>query len=242
MNTTPIIIIGRGHGGTRAVAKLLVNSGVFMGKYLGETMDMFPHHWLLEAARIAGRRVKIVGDPSDWKWNFGDLVNTEPTEDFRFSVYFYAWQSLSRPHPSGWKIPVSTFCYPWLIKMFPDAYYIQWVRDPRDAILRTNFPDGIMNWGAPGEYIKNAERSRLQDWTYQASIIDATPEPKRFITVRLEDFVQDNKSQVDRLSDFLSIKLNPIPVKPEVVGRHKKYENLPTHPEATRLMKKFGYI
>lgn len=243
MNTTPVIIVGRGHGGTRAAANLLIDSGVFLGKKLGVTKDLFPATWLLEANEIASERVKSEGELSDWKWNFSGLVDTEPTNEFQNYVRIYAHQVLSHDPPSGWKFPLSTYCYPWLVKMFPEAYFIQWIRDPRDMILRQNFPDhDLLRFGIPSEQIKDKFRSRLRSWTYLSAIVEATPEPKRFITVKLEDFVLDHQTQVDRLSNFLSIPLKPIYVKKEVVGRYKSYNDLPTHPEATRFMQKFGYI
>ncbi len=50
----------------------------------------------------------------------------------------------------------------------------------------------------------------------------ATPKPKHWLPVRLEDFVLDQDRTLARLEKFLGFPLAKIPVKPEVIGRWKQ--------------------
>jgi hypothetical protein len=123
----------------------------------------------------------------------------------------------------GWKLPETTLIFPWIVRMFPKAYYIHWVRDPRDVILSPHGTDDLAAYGVPFPYDPNAEvhLRRAISWKYQDLIVKATPKPKHWISVRLEDFVLDQGGTLRRLEDFLGFPLVTIPVKHEVIGRYK---------------------
>jgi hypothetical protein len=51
--------------------------------------------------------------------------------------------------------------------------------------------------------------------------VKATPKPRRWTTVRFEDFVLKQDETLKKLAEFLGFPLVKIPVNPEPVGRWK---------------------
>jgi hypothetical protein len=73
----------------------------------------------------------------------------------------------------------------------------------------------------PYEKTNDLRLKRAISWDYQMEIVRQTPKPKRWTTVRLEDFVLDQDATLRKLEPFLGMPLVKIAVKPEVVGRWK---------------------
>jgi hypothetical protein len=65
-----ITVIGRGHGGTRAMSHTLSASGVYMGAALNESWDLIPPEDLYEACRVMSRHVIHNGG---LEWDFSKL-------------------------------------------------------------------------------------------------------------------------------------------------------------------------
>ena len=51
-----ITIVGRGHGGTRAISHTLMVSNVFMGEPLNRSGDLLPPEAMYDACRAAGAK------------------------------------------------------------------------------------------------------------------------------------------------------------------------------------------
>jgi hypothetical protein len=127
----------------------------------------------------------------------------------------------NRSQFKGWKLPETTLAYPWIARMFPDAYYIHWYRDPRDSILSYHVTDDLAKFGIPYGATDNELERRAISWRYQCEIMDQTPAPANVIQVRFEDFVLDQENTLQRLEEFLGFSLARIAVRPESVGRWK---------------------
>src|SRR5690606_34638578 len=135
-------------------------------------------------------------------------------------VHTYLNSVLTSPaNPKGWKLPETTLALPWIVRMFPDAHYIHWMRDPRDAILGEHLTDDLDKFGIPYDRTDDVRRMRAISWKYQAELVRATPKPKHWLTVRFEDFVLDQDKTLATLSEFLGFPLVKIRVNPEAVGR-----------------------
>jgi hypothetical protein len=217
-----ITIIGRGHGGTRAMSLTLQASGFFMGRVLNESSDMLPPDELYEACRVMGKYVVHLGDN---QWDFSALHTMPIDPVFEFLVKRYLVHVLANKEPRGWKLPETTLIYPWIVRMFPDIDYIFWVRDPRDSILGAHLTDDLSRFGAPYAKAKLPDgtddvlMNRAISWKYQRDIVKATPKPKRSIEVRFEDFVLKQDETLARLSDFVGMPLCKIAVRADSVGR-----------------------
>ena len=213
-----ITIIGRGHSGTRAISHTLAASGVFMGALLNESGDMLPPEELYEACRVMGKHVVHKGNN---EWDFSALHSMPIDAEFSRLVNSYLKRVLERKEPRGWKLPETTLIYPWIIRMFPEAEYIFWVRDPRDSILGAHITDDLTRFGVAYDKTSDILMNRAVSWKYQRDIVRATPPPAKRIEVRFEDFVLKQNATLKRLSEFLDRPLAKIIVRPETVGRWK---------------------
>lgn len=215
-----ITIIGRGHGGTRAISHTLMASGVFMGAIINESGDMLPPDDLYEACRVMAKYVVHLGNN---QWDFSQLHTMPIDPEFERLVNSYLGEVLKRKEPRGWKLPETTLIYPWIVRMFPDTHYIFWVRDPRDSILNAHLTDDLSDFGVP--YEKPADdllMMRAISWKYQRDIVRATPAPAKCLQLRFEDFVLRQGETLAKLEGFLSFPMGRIIVRPDAVGRWKK--------------------
>lgn len=214
-----ITVIGRGHSGTRAISHTLSASGVFMGAPQNESGDLLPPQDMYDACQVLARRVKWLGDLS---WDWSELFKGDIDPEFTRLIERYlvsVWQNHSEH--KGWKIPETTLVFPWILRLFPAAKYIFWIRDPRDCILNGHITDDLQRWGVPYPPAEDILTKRAISWKYQYDLVKATPRPAHWIEVRFEDFILHQEQTLQRLEDFLGIPLARIPVRPEAVGRWK---------------------
>jgi hypothetical protein len=190
-----------------------------MGDTLNKSGDLVPADDLYEACRVMARQVVYKGQ---MRWDFAKLHTMPIDPEFKKLVGSYLSSVLQSPAArKGWKLPETTLILPWIVRMFPEAYYIHWLRDPRDCILGAHLTDDLADFGVPYEKTDDVRMRRAISWKYQSEIVKSTPKPKHWMTVRLEDFVLDQKKALEALEKFLGFPLVAIPVKPEVVGRWK---------------------
>ncbi len=214
-----ITIIGRGHGGTRAMSQTLVESGVYMGAQLNRSYDLVPPDDMYEACRVMARNVTHLGG---LKWDFSKLHSMPIDPEFTRLVESYLVSVLGNESENkGWKLPETTLIYPWIVRMFPEARYIHWSRDPRDSILGSHVTDDLGDFGITYDRTDDVRLRRAISWKYQREIVKATPPPAHTIDVRFEDFILDQERTLARLEDFLGIPVARIEVRPESVGRWK---------------------
>ena len=241
-----ITIIGRGHGGTRAISHTLMASNVFMGEPINRSGDLLPPEAMYEACRVLGQHVQWRGG---LEWDFSALHSMEIPAEFKGLIHAYLTTVLvSKDAHKGWKIPETTLVMPWIVRMFPEIKYIYWVRNPRDNILARHVTDDLGDFGIPypdvaafaqarypqlveaagGDEAKLAElHLRLQraiSWQYQYEIVKATPKPQNWVVVRFEDFVRQQDATLQQLEAYLGFPLARIIVRPEAVGRYDAAE------------------
>ncbi|NJN82625.1 MAG: sulfotransferase [Caldilineaceae bacterium] len=208
-----VTVIGRGHSGTRAISHTLYASGVFMGDCLNRSGDLIPPQQMYDACRALARHVKWLGD---LQWDFDTLFELEPSDEFVELVQGYLKSVLDEDerHPDalkGWKIPETTLVYPWIQRLFPEARYIFWIRDPRDCILNQHKTDNLRDFGIDYPEVSDLRERRAISWKYQYDLVKATARPQHWLEVRFEDFVFDQEQTLQRLEDFLGVKLARIP-------------------------------
>ena len=213
-------IIGRGHSGTRAISQTLSESGIFMGSPQNKSSDLIPAEDMYEACRVLGREVKWLGD---LEWDWGQLHAMEIPLGFKHLAFTFLQSVLtSAAEHRGWKIPETTLVFPWIARMFPDAKYIYWIRNPRDCILGRHVTDDLHDFCLEYPEAEEIRRRRAISWRYQFDLVKATPKPANWIEVRFEDFVLRQDETLARLEDYLGLKLAKVPVQPEAVARYKQ--------------------
>ena len=217
--TTLVTVIGRGHSGTRAISHTLAQSGFYMGTTQNLSGDLLPPEPLYEACCVFSRRIKY---QSNFQWDFSGVLEGEIDPEFRRLVETYLKDIIASPAVrKGWKLPETTLIFPWIARMYPDAYYIHWVRDPRDCILSEHLTDRLSRFGIPCDDPSEVQLARAISWKYQADLIRATPRPRHFLSLRFEDFVLDQDSTLEKLTQFLGVPMVKIAIKPDAVGRWK---------------------
>ncbi len=235
-----VTVIGRGHSGTRVMSQTLSDSGVYMGEPLNESWDLIPPEEMYEACRVMARQVVHKGG---LEWDFSKLYTGPIAAEFRRLIESYLSSVLSSSaERKGWKIPETTLCYPWIVRMFPEAYYIHWVRDPRDSIIGSHVTDDLSVFDVPYDKPEDDLRlMRAMSWKYQREIVKATPVPKRVIQVRFEDFVLRQDETLKRLEAFLGIPLVRIEVRRDPVGRWKTDEGVHHFDFFEESLRELGY-
>jgi arylsulfatase A-like enzyme len=235
-----ITVIGRGHGGTRAMSHTLSQSGVYMGDQINKSGDLLPPDKMYEACRVMAKYVTHKGG---LQWDFSKLHTMKIDPAFTRLIEEYLQSVLTSPAlRKGWKIPETTLVFPWIVRLFPDAHYINWVRDPRDSILGKHLTDDLSDFGIQYDKTDDERLRRAISWKYQVEIVRATPKPKRWMTVRFEDFVQKQDPTLATLEQFLGFPLVKIAVKPEAVGRYKTDTGVHDFPFLHEHLQSYGYI
>ncbi len=252
-NMTWITIIGRGHSGTRAISHTLSASGVFMGAPLNESGDLLPPEAMYDACRVLARYVTFRGSdgqgPSEPRkenkslsWDWSALFSMEIPQEFKDLIHSYLVSVRESPcEHKGWKIPETTLVFPWIARLFPEIKYIFWIRNPRDCILGEHLTDDLNDFGIQYPLTEDERLRRAISWKYQYDLVRSTPLPENWIEVRFEDFVLKQEETLQRLEDFLGLKLAKIPVKPEAVGRWKIDSGVNYFDFFEPAMREYGY-
>jgi hypothetical protein len=127
LDTGPAVIGATGGSGTRVVARVLRDAGLFTGTELNESEDA----WKL-------------GDYSD-RWINGYLSETGDEPAFERAMLDDLTEllidhcaALAPGHGWGWKEPRSIFLLPFFHRHLPALRFLHLVRDGRDMALSTN--------------------------------------------------------------------------------------------------------
>jgi hypothetical protein len=234
-----VTVIGRGHSGTRAMSHTLSASGVFMGDPLNASGDLLPPQAMYDACRVIARQVRWRGGLD---WDFSALATAEIPAEFEALVRSFLQTVLTSPaEHRGWKLPETTLALPWILRLFPEAKYIFWIRDPRDCILGSHLTDNLAWLDVPAPVVDNDHLRRAISWKYQYDLVKATRPPAHWIEVRFEDFVLRQDETLARLEGFLGIKLAKIPVRPETVGRWRAQPDAACFDFLEPALRTYGY-
>ncbi len=234
-----VTVIGRGHSGTRAMSQTLSESGVYMGEPLNTSWDLLPPQDMYEACRVFGKYVRYTGN---MKWDFSRVMAMDPDPAFVKLIESYLKSVLTSDRDKkGWKIPETTLVYPWIRKMFPKAYYIHWVRDPRDCILKKHMTDDLNDFGIEYDKTEDVRRNRAISWYYQRELVRSTPVAQREIHIRFEDMIFKQDETLERLEQFLHIPMAKIPMRTDSVGRYKTDEEVHMFDFFKKDMEECGY-
>jgi hypothetical protein len=234
-----ITIIGRGHSGTRAISHTLYASGVYMGNMLNASGDLLPPEPMYDACRVAAQYVRWKGG---LEWDFSGFDTPDIPQQFADLIHTYLQSVLNnRAADKGWKIPETTLVYPWIVRMFPDAKYVFWIRNPRDCILARHVTDDLRDFGISYPETDDERLRRAISWKYQYDLVKAFPRPANWLEVRFEDFVLKQEETLARLEDYLGLKLARIIVRSDAVDRWKHDSGVNYFDFFEAAMREYGY-
>ena len=201
----------------------LSQSGVFMGDQLNKSGDLLPPQDLYEACRVMAKYVVHQGGLN---WDFSGLHSGPIDPAFTRLVESYLSSVLNSDFTNkGWKLPETTLILPWIVRIFPEAHYIYWVRDPRDNVLDGHLTDDLSDFGVPYDFTDDLIKRRAISWQYQFEIMKNTPSPANRIDVRFEEFIIRQQDTLRRLEGFLGIPMATIPIRVDSVGRWRQMQH-----------------
>lgn len=200
----PVVLLGRGHSGTRVLAWMCVHLGVRLG-------TSSPH---------------IEGDPDDVTFTnkikalaahnldvtLTNEVRGSALRRFRSAVSAY-YEGLGKPNGMwGWKFPETYLIAPYVARTFPEAKYLHLVRDGRDVAFKSHLTDnprhrvGRAVLGACNAMTLPDHLRAAASWAYQVDRFDAFRvqlPASNVMDVRFEDLCMLPRQTADRLSEFL---------------------------------------
>ena len=121
----PIVIFNKSHSGSRLLARLLREQGIFMGAVLNESEDALPLLRLVEHVVLTYHPdFSSLWGQSPWPEALQQLISDALDEHLAGYQPGTAW---------GWKLCETTYILPLLAALFPTGRYIHLVRDGRDV-------------------------------------------------------------------------------------------------------------
>lgn len=227
-----VTVIGRGSSASRLITNTLHCSGFFMGSLqnLNVSYDKEPYQLMYGIAKSFLKKIVFDGNSYDLQ----PAINGCGLKDIE-DIRFYLNDILTHVSAKrGWKLPETTFIYPWLSKLYPEFYYIHWQRNPmRNA---PHYSDKMLNGIGAFGGLENPDIS-LWSWKIQYDIVTSVPKPERFITVRMEDFINDQDQELERLSDFLGEKIEKL----QVYKNKTEYPHIDMPEQVIQSAKELGY-
>lgn len=199
----PIVVGATGGSGTRVLARILRQSGVFIGTNLNVSEDPvelgeFSDRWVNRYVRSRFNGHED-GDGSAMETDLAEVLarHTSTMEN--------------KSEGWGWKEPRSIFYLPFLNEAFPSMRFIHLVRDGRNMALSSNqnqlrkhgevmIRDAESAWAEPHRSIALWSRLNVGAAEYGEARM-----AKRYYRIRFEDLCMNPRRVIDTVLDFLGI-------------------------------------
>lgn len=209
---TPLILLGRGGGGTRLLGILAEDTGVFLGNDISESMDTLDMVDAIYRGVIEKYRC-----PADWQKK--QIVPRLRATAARMI------NQLPANAPWGFKLPESILLLPEIAQAFPQAKFVHMVRDPLSTCLRrthmtARMDNHIGRIALPLAYdTLGIERQKILEDSpafhmvyttiHQLGLIgdflNAVPAERQY-HLKFEDVLQDPARELDRFCQWLGRK------------------------------------
>ena len=215
----PIVVLGRGHSGTRFLAEALQRQGVFIGANLNPMFDA--EAWapvIQEVVLGIYPRYDLLVDGDIWHRKVEETAAAFLREGYTGG-------------PWGWKIGITAFIIPLLARVFPNLRIIHLVRDGRDVMLSRlsrvirmairpfnrkiilGDADAQSWFGIPiTKRSINRYRNEFEMLTWVQFVAAARRYgqplgPQRYVELRYEDMCLDPVPSVGKVFEFAGLKM-----------------------------------
>lgn len=201
----PYVIGATGGSGTRVLARVTRDAGMFIGTFLGNAEDakafgMFGRTWInayakaddLPAAERADLRARMV-------------------REFDEAVDLHCLTLRDGPRPWGWKSPPSIFLLPFIHEQFPRMKFVHIVRDGRDMAFSDNqrqlakHGDTVLGDEAGDDAQPVRSVALWSDSNVRCADYGEAAMGDRYLRIRLEDLCAEPARWVGRLFAFLGL-------------------------------------
>ncbi len=199
----PLVIMSRGHSGTRVLAWICTRLGYHLG-----TSETNPHG---DADKIFSAEIKRLGTLYHGTVSPDDVLPSD-LRAFHVAVCAY-YRGLHPPGDRwGWKLPETYLIAPLVARTFPRARYLHFLRDGRDVAFTQHLTDDPAR--EPGRGILAAchglglprHVQAALSWAYQVEQFERFKQrvdPARVFTLRFEDLSADPAQAARDLCAFL---------------------------------------
>lgn len=218
-NACPVILIGRGGGGTRLLSELVCSLGVFMGNNLNRSADSV--EWVKDIYPLAIESVSTGienGSVRDMYWRERILKRAADILRLDGKTPSDLW---------GWKLPETTLATPQIMRCFPNAKFIHLVRDPintccRRSHMTSRLGNPIGNAALPAAYmycglsVETIEQNpahihNAASWAYQVNLTTTALGKgdvlDRTLLVKFEALCENPAASAIQIADFLDVEL-----------------------------------
>ncbi len=229
---SPVILMGRGHSGTRVFAwacqTLGIRLGISASKLSGDAEDL---KFTSEIKKIAINcfHYQTPEDPTN-----------RELERLRQAIWKY-YQKLGSPQGLwGWKFPETCLITPMLFKVLPRARFIHIVRDGRDIAFKRHLTDDPKRTLGK-KILKHLNALNLPhhvqaalSWAYQVDLFDrlkSTLPPGHLLEIKFESMCLNPFSETQKICRFLNIPMTPEcehylahKINPKKVAQYKEHD------------------
>jgi hypothetical protein len=216
---SPVVLFNKSHSGSRLLARLIEEAGVFLGAHQNESRDS------LDVLDLVMYLVGRYYPDYTSLWSRGGPDDTE-LPDLIHRVFSRHLEGYDRKggRPWGWKLCETAYIVPVVDRLFPRAKFIHLLRDGRDVAFSDHQgPDNafwkkiyfntgrIAFWrGMPLTFRSYRRRSHLfnaQHWLNSVTIGRAHGQwlGERYLEVRYEDLCLDFERTAGRVLGFLGL-------------------------------------
>lgn len=224
----PNIIGGTGGSGTRVIARITQQGGLFLGTNRTITEDNFELGMYLKLREII---VHYQSPMLAEKYTLAIQLMRSG-----FCKYLEALNSNQSLQSWGWKIPTSIFALPFLHKQFPKIKTIHLVRDGRDMAYSKNqnqltrlgpfiLNSEELSWSKPLKSIALWSKLNLLAAEYGEKYM-----PTQYLRIRFEDLCTRPVPTIERIFDFFGLS-GDVPqiaqsevTSPESLGRWRNQD------------------
>ena len=239
----PVVVFNKSHSGSRLLAELLDEAGVFMGAEVNASRDALP---VLDLVEVLVREYYPDYAPL-WDPGHEPDAALAPLVRATFARHL-AGHDRTSGAPWGWKLCESLYALPVLDWLFPGARFVHLVRDgrdvafcdhkaPTDAFWRKVYfdSDRMRTWRGmpldPGWYRRRAHLFNARHWVNSVGVGRAYGMMlrERCLEVRYEDLCRDFAATATRVLRFAGApdadgaiaRLGPS-VRATSIGKHRE--------------------
>ena len=214
----PLVLLGRGGSGTRLLAQVFLDAGVFLGNKLNYSNDSM--EWVDTVYGAVSTKLARTGDPEDLS-----------VPEIRQALCDTACKVFDRSNIEnfasviwGWKLPESMILVPEVLEAFPQAKIVQIVRHPVTSSLRRTHKTS-RNDDEVGRYVLRVARDRVSvpethnldedalnnalSWYLQVGSVTQICRKHlpadRYLEIRYEDMFNDWAGVLARLAAFTGL-------------------------------------
>lgn len=213
-----IFIGGVGGSGTRVIANILKDNGIYIGTNLNNSLDNLD--WPGDNILIKDNNLTFEKKLNILRESFGLFIDK--------MIHDQSLSDCSNRDTLAIKVPGSFYYMPFLFKIFKNSCYVHLIRNGLDMAFSSN-KNQLKNWGGMFNVsfdTTNKESQQLKYWIrsneYALNIQKQFPDS--FHLVKFENICDHTHSEIDSLFEYLGLDNNTSQLTLDSIQRPKTFE------------------